>query len=84
MKSTAVLADWADKARGPLKGTTCDQIASGIEAWLRSAGFVIVPIEPTREMWAAGADATVGKALVHHDKLVGDVWPAMITASQRS
>jgi hypothetical protein len=37
--------------------------------------------EPTREMWAAGADACVTKVNVHHDKVVGDVWAAMLGAA---
>lgn len=46
---------------------------------------VVVPVEPTREMWAAGADAVYGqrkKPRVHHDKLVGDVWRAMVAARE--
>lgn len=37
--------------------------------------------EPSREMWAAGGNATVGKTTVHHDKITGDVWQAMIDAA---
>jgi hypothetical protein len=36
--------------------------------------------EPSREMWAAGADAVVGKTSVHHDVVVDAVWRAVTTA----
>lgn len=49
---------------------------------LEEAGFVIVPKEPTREMWAAGGDAVVNHPSMHHDRIIGDVWPAMIAAAQ--
>lgn len=43
--------------------------------------MVSVPVEPTREMWAAGANAVVGYKQRHHDKVVEDVWLAMLTAA---
>lgn len=45
-------------------------------------GWKPVPIEPTREMWAAGGNAVCENALnIHHDKLVRKCWDAMLTAS---
>lgn len=43
-------------------------------------GYVLVPVEPTREMWAAGGDAVVGYKQRHHDKVVEEIWSAMIAA----
>lgn len=43
-------------------------------------GYVLVPREPTREMWAAMADAVVGKTAVHHDVVVEAVYRAMIAS----
>ena len=66
----------------------CDQLhpeqARRILSALTDAGFVIVPKEPTREMWAAGGDACVTKVNVSHDKVVGDVWTAMVKAATPS
>jgi hypothetical protein len=46
---------------------------------------VLVAIkEPTREMWAAGADAVVGKTSVHHDVVVVAAWRAMTTCQLSS
>lgn len=33
--------------------------------------------EPSREMWAAGGNAVVGKTAVHHDVVVDAAWRAM-------
>lgn len=47
-------------------------------------GFVLVPIEPTREMWAASGDAVnkFGHRLKsHHDRYSDAVWKAMVSAS---
>lgn len=44
-------------------------------------GFVSVPVEPTREMWAAGADAVIGDTTVHHDLIVERCWKAMLSAA---
>lgn len=41
---------------------------------------VVVPVEPTREMWAAGADAVIGYKQRHHDKVVEQIWTAMLAA----
>ena len=43
-------------------------------------GYKLVPIVPAREMWAAGADAVVGYKQRHHDKVVADLWGAMLAA----
>jgi len=42
---------------------------------------VTVPIEPTREMWAAMANAVIGKTSVHHDVVVEAVYRAMVTSA---
>lgn len=65
--------------------TTLDngQSAQDVMKSLDRLGYVIVPKEPTREMWAAGADAVVGKVTVHHDKIVGDAWAAMLEKAPR-
>jgi hypothetical protein len=46
--------------------------------------YVMVPREPTREMWAASGDALVklvGAGILHHDKLSEAAWTAMLAAS---
>lgn len=43
----------------------------------------LVPIEPTREMWAAGGTAAVAKAGYHHDIVVEAVYSAMVAAAPR-
>ena len=43
-------------------------------------GLVVVPAEPTREMWAAMANAVVGKTNIHHDIVVRDVFYALVKA----
>ena len=45
---------------------------------------VTVPIEPTREMWAAMANAVVGKTSVHHDVVVEAVYRAMVASAPSS
>lgn len=57
------------------------QLAQDVMKALHRMGFVIVPKEPTREMWAAGGDAVVLKTNVHHDKVVRDLWTAMLAAA---
>lgn len=42
---------------------------------------VVVPREPTREMWAAMADTLYGYKNRHHDKVAGDLFRAMLFAS---
>jgi phytoene/squalene synthetase len=44
-------------------------------------GWRMVPEEPTREMWAAMADTLYGYKNRHHDKVVGDLWAAMLEAA---
>ena len=41
----------------------------------------LVPVEPTREMWAAGGTAACQTANQHHDKVVEAVWSAMLAAA---
>jgi hypothetical protein len=43
-----------------------------------------MPIEPTREMWAAGANAAISKAGFHHDIVVDAVYRAMVGAAMSS
>jgi SOS-response transcriptional repressor LexA len=44
-------------------------------------GWVLVPVEPTREMWAHAASRFVNRAArdLHHDKVCGLVWEAMLS-----
>ncbi len=44
-------------------------------------GMVMVPREPTREMWAAMADTLYGYKNRHHDKVVSDLWKAMLSTA---
>lgn len=44
-------------------------------------GYALVPIEPTREMWAAMADTLYGYKNRHHDKVASDLYKAMLTAA---
>ena len=48
-----------------------------------AAKWQAVPKEPTREMWAAGADVFVNRARtsMHHDKVIALVWAAMLAAA---
>ena len=41
----------------------------------------LVPVEPTREMWAAAGTAACNTAHQHHDKIVEAVWSAMLSAA---
>lgn len=43
--------------------------------------FKLVPIEPTREMWAAAGDAVVALNSQHHDAISGAVYNAMLVAA---
>ena len=55
------------------------------EAALSAAGWLVVPREPTREMWAAAGNALVNgrvKLRAHHDYLSETVWSAMIAAQE--
>jgi hypothetical protein len=44
-------------------------------------GWKLVPVEPTREMWAAMADSLYGYKNRHHDKVAGDLYRAMLAAA---
>lgn len=44
-------------------------------------GWQLVPIEPTREMWAAMANTLYGYKNRHHDKVAGDLYSAMLSAA---
>lgn len=41
----------------------------------------VVPVEPVREMWAAGANAMVNRTRRHHDQVVRQLWDDMLAAS---
>lgn len=49
-------------------------------------GWVLVPVEPTREMWAAAGDAVVS-AHQHgrrdHDSIAFAVWSGMLAAAPK-
>lgn len=42
--------------------------------------FVVVPVEPIREQWAAMADTLYRYKNRHHDKVAGDVFNALLSA----
>ena len=44
-------------------------------------GWRLVPVEPTREMWAAAGNAVVGDVTIHHDIIVERCWTAMLQAA---
>jgi hypothetical protein len=44
-------------------------------------GWVLVPREPTREMWAAMGNALVGHRQRHHDKVAEDLWNGALAAA---
>jgi hypothetical protein len=44
-------------------------------------GWVLVPREPTREMWAAMGDALVGYRQRHHDAVAAALWNAVLAAA---
>jgi hypothetical protein len=48
---------------------------------ITGAEWVVVPREPTREMWAAMADAIVGKTTVHHDVVTEAVYRAALASA---
>lgn len=61
--------------------------ADYVSGLIAAAGYAVVPVEPTREMWAASGNALVNgrvKLKAHHDYLSETVWTAMISASQES
>lgn len=41
--------------------------------------YKLAPIELTREMWEASGDEIVKLGHVHHDKITGAVYPAMMS-----
>ena len=43
--------------------------------------YKLVPIEPTREMWAAAGDAVVALNSKHHDAISEAVYNAMLNAA---
>ena len=43
--------------------------------------YKLVPIEPTREMWAAAGDAVVALNGQHHDSISEAVYKAMLAAA---
>jgi hypothetical protein len=48
------------------------------------AGWKLVPVEPTREMWKAAGDAVVAlqkTSTLHHDKISDAVYRAMLAAA---
>jgi hypothetical protein len=69
-----------------------DDDAEQRDAWRAADAFIAsrepcegwkpVPIEPTREMWAAMGTAAVKAGPVHHDVLVGAVWVAGVAAAK--
>jgi phytoene/squalene synthetase len=66
-----------------------DGLCAALSAALSSVeampdGWVMVPKEPTREMWAAMADTLYGYKSRHHDKVVGDLWKAMLSVAPPS
>lgn len=63
----------------PVMGIT-EEILSEIER----AGWQLVPVEPTREMWAAAGDCVTTlqwQGIGHHDKISGAVYRAMLAAT---
>jgi hypothetical protein len=47
-------------------------------------GYVLIPREPTRGMWAACGDAVVGNTSVHHDVVVGLIYRAIVAVADSS
>jgi hypothetical protein len=47
-------------------------------------GYVLIPREPTREMWAACGDAVVGNTSVHHDVVVRLMYRAIVALADTS
>lgn len=64
-------------------------IEAAITAYLANVpatkeGWVMVPVEPTREMWAAMGNAIVGYKQRHHDKVAEQIWTAALAAAPPS
>jgi hypothetical protein len=51
------------------------------EVTAKLEAIIAIVKEPTREMWAAGANAVVGKTAVHHDVVVEAAWRAMTSVA---
>jgi 2-keto-4-pentenoate hydratase len=50
----------------------------------KNSGYVLVPVEPTRQMWVAAGDAVVSlqtRNIGHHDRISEAVWEAMVQAA---
>lgn len=56
--------------------------AEAFVADLKDGRVVVVPAEPTREMWAAMGDALVGYKQRHHDAVAAELYSALLTAAQ--
>lgn len=60
-------------------------LQAAMEAISTSGEWAVVPVEPTREMWAASGDAQVkhaGMFSLHHDAVTRMVWDAMLSAAR--
>ena len=44
-------------------------------------GWRVVPVEPTRAMWAAMGDALVGYKQRHHDRVASQLWNAVLAVA---
>lgn len=53
---------------------------AALSSMIANAGLKLVPVEPEQKMWVAGGDAVVGRTRRHHDRVVSDVWNAMLAA----
>ncbi len=76
--------EWgADLIASDAKALT-DAILSLLGGGGAAAGWKLVPVEPTREMWAAAGDAVVklhARGVGNHDAISEAVWAAMLSAS---
>lgn len=61
--------------------TSWEHQADAILAALDAAGLVVVPREPTPEMWAASGTAVIKTGPRHHDIVSEAVYQAMLAAS---
>lgn len=61
-------------ASWPMDANRYRRLAAKAYAAIESAGFAVVPVEPTEAMRAAGWE---------HYKDVGDIWDAMIEAASQ-
>lgn len=58
-----------------------ENIQPSVAHLLVPEGYALVPIEPTRAMWAAMANTLYGYKNRHHDKVAGDLYKAMLAAA---